>query len=97
MVYGYDTDKKNDYFIEIAEKAIDGVVAATLPGAFLVNVIPILRYVPEWFPGAAFKHLAKNTATFASKMLNEPIQMVQQLMVQSSLQFPLDQRQTNGI
>ncbi|KAJ7468777.1 hypothetical protein FB451DRAFT_1401131 [Mycena latifolia] len=29
------------------------------PGAFLIEVLPILKYVPSWFPGANFKRLAK--------------------------------------
>lgn len=82
VVYGHDIEKKNDYFVEVAEKAIEDLVVATLPGAFIVNVIPVLRHIPDWFPGAAFKRFAKNTKIYTYKMLNEPIQMVQKLMVQ---------------
>jgi hypothetical protein len=39
-----------------------GAIAELLiPGAFLVDIIPILKHVPEWFPGAKFysSHNAK--------------------------------------
>ncbi|KAF9646541.1 hypothetical protein BDM02DRAFT_3188750 [Thelephora ganbajun] len=31
---------------------------ALMPGAFLVNALPILKYVSEWFPGAGSKEIA---------------------------------------
>ena len=42
------------------------------PGAFLVDIIPILKYVPEWFPGANFQRKAammrKHTAIMCNTM-----------------------------
>ena len=32
---------------------------ATAPGAFLVDMIPILKYVPEFVPGAGFQKQAR--------------------------------------
>ena len=29
-----------------------------VPGKYLVEAIPALQYIPEWFPGAAFKREA---------------------------------------
>jgi len=29
------------------------------PGRFLVDAFPVLKYIPEWMPGAGFKALAK--------------------------------------
>lgn len=30
-----------------------------IPGKFLVDVLPWLKYVPEWVPGASFQRLAR--------------------------------------
>ena len=59
MTYGIQIKDTNDPFINIAEAAMKGVSAATAPGAFLVDVIPILKYVPEFLPGAGFKKQAR--------------------------------------
>ncbi|KAF8507550.1 cytochrome P450, partial [Gautieria morchelliformis] len=48
-----------DPYIAIAEKALDAITFAINPGAFLVDVLPILKHVPEWFPGAGFKRKAR--------------------------------------
>lgn len=32
-----------------------------VPGRFLVEAFPILRYLPAWFPGAQFKRYASAT------------------------------------
>jgi hypothetical protein len=48
------------------------VVAAAIPGAFLVDVIPLLKYVPEWFPGAGFQKKAKAWKKFALTMVEAP-------------------------
>ncbi|KAL0565217.1 hypothetical protein V5O48_016811 [Marasmius crinis-equi] len=59
VAYGYTISDYNDHFVEIAEEAmrIGSLVAA--PGKWLVDSIPILRFIPEWFPGAGFKRQAK--------------------------------------
>jgi hypothetical protein len=59
MTYGIQIKDSNDPFINIAEAAMKGVSASTAPGAFLVDVIPILKYVPEFLPGAGFKKQAR--------------------------------------
>lgn len=43
----------------------------SLPGAWLVDAMPILRHVPEWFPGANFKKLAREW----KQCLNNAIEM----------------------
>ncbi|GJJ16120.1 hypothetical protein Clacol_010400 [Clathrus columnatus] len=59
ITYGIKTIPENDPYIELAERVLKlfGEVAA--PGACLVDIIPILKYVPDWFPGAGFKQKAK--------------------------------------
>src|SRR5882762_3522926 len=51
MTYSIQVQPYNDPYIKIAEDAIGSISELLIPGAFLVDIIPILRYVPEWFPG----------------------------------------------
>jgi len=59
MAYGFPIKYKNDPYIELAERALKSISESALPGKFLVNLIPALKYVPEWVPGAGFQKVAK--------------------------------------
>ena len=53
--YGLDIPTKDDSHVLEAEAAVGVVVAVSMPGNYLVNVLPVLKYVPAWFPGAYLK------------------------------------------
>ncbi len=48
------------------------MVSAARPGQYLVDFIPILKYVPEWFPGAGFKRTAREGWELAQDLQNKP-------------------------
>ncbi|KAG2121123.1 cytochrome P450 [Suillus cothurnatus] len=56
--HGYEVRENNDPFIDLADRAVDQFSHATAPGAFMVDIMPFLANVPEWFPGTGFKRLA---------------------------------------
>lgn len=72
MAYGIDVLPSNDPYINLAERALEGMAAAVRPGAFLVETIPLLRHVPTWFPGAKFKRDAQMWTQWANEMLEVP-------------------------
>ncbi|KAF8171823.1 hypothetical protein BJ912DRAFT_116020 [Pholiota molesta] len=57
-MYDHDVAPKNDFFVDLAETAMSGLKYTVLPGSMLVNELPILRFIPTWFPGAGFKRIA---------------------------------------
>ncbi|KAJ6618922.1 cytochrome P450 [Mycena sp. CBHHK59/15] len=59
IAYGIKVLPSDDSYIQMAEKAAHDVSNASIPGAFLVDTFPALKYVPSWFPGAGFKCKAK--------------------------------------
>ncbi|KAF8145798.1 cytochrome P450, partial [Mycena galopus ATCC 62051] len=60
MVYGYKIEEKeNDPLVDLADKGMSELSEIMRPGAFLIEVLPVLKYVPSWFPGANFKRLAE--------------------------------------
>ena len=65
LVYGYDVSAGKDPLVELVDTAMEQFSISSTPGAFLVDVFPLLRYVPEWFPGAGWK---KNVAPWKSKL-----------------------------
>ncbi|KIJ25389.1 hypothetical protein M422DRAFT_273670 [Sphaerobolus stellatus SS14] len=57
-VYGYEVAPVNDPYMEITELAATAMLECLTPGRFLVEVLPLLQYIPSWLPGAEFKRLA---------------------------------------
>ncbi|KAF4610220.1 hypothetical protein D9613_010340 [Agrocybe pediades] len=59
LAYGFPIREKDDPYVSLAERALSSINEASLPGSFLVNILPVLRHVPEWMPGAEFKRKAR--------------------------------------
>ncbi|KAJ7065515.1 cytochrome P450, partial [Mycena amicta] len=58
IAYGIKVRAEADPYIDMIEEAMHGLSVASMPGAFLVDTFPVLKYVPSWFPGAGFKRRA---------------------------------------
>ena len=95
MTYSINIQPCNDPYIKIAEEAMGAIAELLIPGAFLVDIIPILKYVPAWFPGAKFQRKAAVMRKHAATMRNAPFAATEELMVFGSslfLGFLLDER-----
>ncbi|KAI0071338.1 cytochrome P450 [Panus rudis PR-1116 ss-1] len=79
--YGTDIKDDGDRFIKIGEESLHAISATTNAGSYLVDSLPILRYLPEWFPGAGFQREAKAWAPYVSAMLTEPYAYLKQQMI----------------
>ena len=80
--YGITVQESDDPYILTAEVALDGITQAGIPGAFWVDLFPILKYVPSWFPGAGFKRKAACWREAINAMADNPFRHVQEQMVQ---------------
>ncbi|KAJ7629458.1 cytochrome P450 [Mycena polygramma] len=85
ITYGIDVQSKNDPYIGMAETSLERVARMAVPGSFLVDVFPILKHVPEWFPGAAFQRLAKEWRREMLEMIETPFNAVKRDMEQEQL------------
>ncbi|KAH8102293.1 cytochrome P450 [Cristinia sonorae] len=58
--YGHKVslEEGSDPYIDQVNEAMEQFTIASTPGAFLVDILPVLKYVPAWFPGASFKRKA---------------------------------------
>uniref|UniRef100_A0A8H7Y934 O-methylsterigmatocystin oxidoreductase n=1 Tax=Psilocybe cubensis TaxID=181762 RepID=A0A8H7Y934_PSICU len=77
VAYGITVKDSSDPYISNAEKALQGVVEAGIPGAFLVDLIPALLYVPAWFPGAGFKKKAAYWSKINDDVINKPFEYIE--------------------
>jgi len=59
VAYGYEMKPKNDPFIAAVEEAFIYGGILVMPGRWIVDSFPILRFLPEWFPGADFQKKAR--------------------------------------
>ncbi|KAI1505139.1 cytochrome P450 [Biscogniauxia marginata] len=56
IVYGYTIEPYgNDPLVDLADEALTQFSQAYGAGMWLVDLMPFLRYLPEWFPGASFQ------------------------------------------
>lgn len=59
-LYGYTANAKGrDPLVVLINKFMAAFNDAAVPGAWLIDVIPWLKYVPDWMPGAGFKKTAR--------------------------------------
>jgi len=81
VAYGINVKDSDDPYISNAEEALNGIVEAGIPGAFLVDLLPILKYVPAWFPGAGFKRKALYWSKVNTEVVEKPFQFVAEQVV----------------
>ncbi|PAV15713.1 cytochrome P450 [Pyrrhoderma noxium] len=69
--YGHEIKSDDDQIYrlarEMAKKTEIGVPGATIP-----DLIPILKYLPSWIPGASFQKVAMEVSTLARKFIDIP-------------------------
>jgi Cytochrome P450 len=59
-MYDYTIEPhSNDPLVDLADRTMEQFSAATVPGAWLVDIFPILEYLPEGIVGAGFKKTAR--------------------------------------
>jgi hypothetical protein len=81
MTYSIKILPYNDPYIKISEEAAQAMAELLVAGAFLVDIIPILKYVPEWFPGATFQRKAATMRKHAAIVRNATFSATEKLMV----------------
>ncbi|GJE96530.1 cytochrome P450 [Phanerochaete sordida] len=57
-VFAFDV-KPGDPMIKLVENAADTAIETIAAGVWMVDVIPALKYIPSWFPGARFQRKAR--------------------------------------
>ncbi|KAJ5134839.1 NmrA-like [Penicillium atrosanguineum] len=74
VIYGYNIEPHGeDPLVRLADLALSQFSEAIAPGAWLVDLIPALKYLPEWFPGAGFQRIARNHFKTLTKLAENPV------------------------
>ncbi|KAK7442268.1 hypothetical protein VKT23_016239 [Stygiomarasmius scandens] len=82
VIYGYQAEEHNDPFLKLAEECVDILSnkIASGGGIWPVDIIPVLRYLPEWMPGAGFLKKAREWKAKMNEFVDEPYQWVKECM-----------------
>ncbi|KAJ4501089.1 cytochrome P450 [Lentinula lateritia] len=86
IAYGIDVQEDNDPYVDAAERALVSLGLGIAPGVFLVESIPALKYIPEWFPGAGFKRKAREWARYSTIMRELPYVAAKKEILQGTAQ-----------
>ncbi|KAF8183898.1 cytochrome P450 [Mycena galopus ATCC 62051] len=84
VCYGHHVAEQGDDYVKLADQAMAGVGLSANFGTFLVDYIPLLKYVPAWFPGAQFKRDGLRWRKLGFEMWNRPFEMVKSRLAEGS-------------
>lgn len=60
LAYGYTAEPhRDDVLITMIGDAMDKFARAAVPGAFMVDLFPFLKHLPDWMPGTGWKKIAR--------------------------------------
>lgn len=85
ITYGKMISSMDDEYVVVAEMAAEGGSKALMPGAYWVEFMPFLRYLPSWVPGTSFRALVDEYAPYVIAMRDKPFADVQAAIVSSLL------------
>ena len=86
-IFGYDIPAGDIHhkYMTSAEQILAATVALCHPSGTIINVIPFLRHIPPWFPGASTQRYAANAREVAMAYKNEPFEWVKSRFVLTHL------------
>ncbi|KAH9950527.1 cytochrome P450 [Amylocystis lapponica] len=88
ITYGLSPDVADRDFIHLAEENMARLSKATVPGAFLCDIIPILKYAPSWVP---FKREAIIGRAVLDEVMKKPLEHVKREMAMGTARPSLTQ------
>ncbi|EJC98991.1 cytochrome P450 [Fomitiporia mediterranea MF3/22] len=81
IAHGYTIEPHGrDPLVDIADETMMQFSLATVPGVWLVDVLPLLKRVPEWMPGMGFKRTAARWKKTLTGFTEIPYAFVKQQM-----------------
>ncbi|KAJ3574074.1 hypothetical protein NP233_g2002 [Leucocoprinus birnbaumii] len=85
LTYDHEVVGEDDYYVKLADKALEGLLQVVHVGASPVDLFPILKYLPAWTPGVQFKREAQIYSKWAKDLRNVPFERAKSEMASGSL------------
>jgi hypothetical protein len=87
MTYGVPVKTRRDQWALFAEQTFSDLGVASAPGKYMVNIIPQLRFLPDWFPGTRFKEDARIVMGRINKLREESYQATLNAIVRQTDEY----------
>ncbi|KAF7359845.1 Cytochrome P450 [Mycena venus] len=73
IAYGYELEDgpQEDPYLAMFETVANNFATSTAPGTFMIDIVPALRYWPQWLPGGGFHITAKAWAKQLHNTIND--------------------------
>jgi cytochrome P450 len=78
--YGYENSECSDVLVSTIKNTIANFSLAAVPMGWTVDIIPVLRYLPDRFPGTGFKETARKWRKIVEASAYMPYKFVQRQM-----------------
>ncbi|GJJ11034.1 hypothetical protein Clacol_005265 [Clathrus columnatus] len=75
VTYGIEAISEKDTLLVLSENTVQRCAEAGIPGTYLVDIFPILKYIPSWFPGAKFRRELNQLGKQVLEMRNKPLEI----------------------
>ncbi|KAI0796112.1 cytochrome P450 [Abortiporus biennis] len=76
VTYGHKIMSGDDPYVARVDELFDILNGMGDPGGTIIDVFPILRYIPAWFPGAWYAKYARKYRPRVTTIVNEPFNEV---------------------
>ncbi|PAV18972.1 cytochrome P450 [Pyrrhoderma noxium] len=92
IAYGYQVEHATpDPLVRFVEYTMHKLHESAIPGKWLVDIIPILRFLPNWIPGTGFKDVARDCAQLLDEITQVPYAFTKRQMENGLAQPSLTQ------
>ena len=71
VTYGVEPSETNDKYFRMVESVINVGDNIAVPGRYLVEAFPLIRFIPSWLPGGSFKRYAAHAKASIEIALDE--------------------------
>ncbi|KAF9442056.1 cytochrome P450 [Macrolepiota fuliginosa MF-IS2] len=76
IAYGIKIKEHKDPYVERIKESLGAISEATIPGKYLVEMFPMMKYIPSWFPGAGWKRRGEYFKGLNELVAREPFETV---------------------
>lgn len=84
VTYGLPVDTPDDLYITHVERTMEMIGKAIVPGSFLVDLIPQLKYLPPWLPFNNIHKIAANGRAQIMDLVTRPYEHVKRERLQGT-------------
>ncbi|KAF8073622.1 cytochrome P450 [Lyophyllum atratum] len=84
VTYGHQIVSNDDPYVKIANACGRAAATSGPPGGTPIDLFPVLKYFPSWFPGTHYANVARSQSQHFQKLKDYPLSQVMEQMNQGT-------------